>query len=163
MKRKKVGQIDLGTGEQLDGVIVYIAKKRRNGFTEGWMAMSQLAGDFLAERRKELGEEGLAVFLALVGHLDFENRLVLNQAELGRKFGILRQNVQRSIKRLMGMGVLLEGPKSGQNRTYQLNPALCWKGSAKNHHEALSEQRKKKMKAGKAKEKEAKTAPEEKP
>jgi hypothetical protein len=103
--------------------------------------------DFVGERRKDLGVEGLAVFLALVGPLDFGNRLVLNQAELGRKLGMHRQSVQKAIKRLMGMGVLLEGPKNGQNRTYQLNPEMGWKGNSKNPEMARRKHRTQKAQA----------------
>ena len=50
-----------------------------------------------------------------------------------------RQNVQRSIKRLMELGVILEGVKIGVSRSYRLNPSFGWKGSAKGHREALHE------------------------
>ena len=50
-----------------------------------------------------------------------------------------RQNVQRSIKRLMELGVILEGVKIGVSRSYRLNPSFGWKGSAKGHREVLHE------------------------
>ena len=60
-----------------------------------------------------------------------------------------RQNVQRSIKRLMALGVLLEGPKIGISRSYRLNPEFGWRGSGKNHIATLDLERKKRMaKAG---------------
>lgn len=144
-------QVDLETGKEVDGFLVCIPKKKFNGFTEGWLAMAQLALDTIAERRKELGEEGLAVFLAILGKIKFENDFLLNQAMLGRKLGMHRQSVQRAIKRLIGMGVILEGEKDGQNRVYQLNPNIGWKGSAEGHHKALGEHLKKKMKAARIK------------
>lgn len=147
MAKKRIGQIDLGTRELLDGVVVYVARKRTNGFGKRWVAVGQEPVESLAVRRKELGEEGLAVFLMLMGRLTFNNHLVLNQAEIGRILGMHRQSVQRAIKRLMGMGVLLEGSKEGPNRSYQLNPEFGWKGSAKNHVKALDDHRKKRMKA----------------
>jgi predicted transcriptional regulator len=147
--RKKIGQVDLKTGEILDGLVAFVAPRRVNGFVEGWLAMGQLAVTDLAARRKELGEEGLAVFLVLVGSMGFENHVVISQAELGRRLGMHRQSVQKAIKRLIEMGVLSEGPKVGQNRSYQLNPSLAWKGSAENHKKALASQTKKRMKAAK--------------
>ena len=39
---------------------------------------------------------------------------------------------QRSIKRLIALGVILEGPKIGISRSYRLNPEFGWKGSARN-------------------------------
>ena len=149
MGRKRISQVDLGTGQELEGVIVYVAPKRTNGFVEGWLAVAHQAGQIVAQNRKELGEEGLAILFLLFSKLDFENLLLLNQAELGRELGMHRQSVQKAIKTLMGLGVLLEGPKVGQNRSYKLNPEFGWKGSAKNHVKALDEHRNKRMKAAK--------------
>ena len=56
-----------------------------------------------------------------------------------------RQHVQRSIKRLIALGVILEGPKIGISRSYRLNPEFGWKGSARNHVIALDQERKKRM------------------
>lgn len=149
MGRKRIVQIDSRTGEVVEGFVAYVEPKRRNGFGERWMAMAQGAGRIVAENREFLGQEGLALMFLLIDKLDFENHLLINQAELARELGMLRQNVQRSIKRLVELGVLLEGPKVGQNRSYQLNPSIGWKGSAKNHKKALADQRTKRMKAAK--------------
>ena len=46
-----------------------------------------------------------------------------------------RQHVQRSIKRLIQLGIILEGVKIGISRSYRLNPSFGWKGSAKGHRE----------------------------
>lgn len=109
--------------------------------------MAQASGAmFFAERRKELGEEGFAVLMVLIAELDFENHLVLSQSAVGRTLGMHRQSVQQAIKRLIGMGAILEGPKVGQNRSYRFNPEIVWKGSAKNHVKALREYQKEKQK-----------------
>ena len=63
----------------------------------------------------------------------------MNQAEIARDLGMQRQNVQRSIKRLMELGVILEGVKIGVSRSYRLNPSFGWKGSAKGHRRFLHE------------------------
>ena len=68
-----------------------------------------------------------------------KNLIQVNQAEIARDLGMQRQNVQRSIKRLMELGVILEGVKIGVSRSYRLNPSFGWKGSAKGHREALHE------------------------
>lgn len=104
---------------------------------EGWLALAQHAGKVLAENRETLGQEGLAVMFLLLSKLDFENGLLINQAELGRELGMHRQHVQRAIKRLIELGALLPGPKVGQNRSYRFNPEFGWKGSGTNHKKAL--------------------------
>lgn len=144
MARRSIGQIDMATGEVLgSGFVAYIAPKRINGFGKEWMAMSQSAAMMLA--KSDLGADDFRVFLTLVAKLDFENLLVLNQAELAREIEMQRQNVQRSIKRLVAVGVLLEGPRIGVSRSYRFNPNFGWKGSAKNHVVALDEERRKRM------------------
>jgi len=96
---------------------------------------------------QELSGEDLRVFLVLAGQVDFENLLVVNQAEIARKMGWLRNNVNRSIKRLIALGVLFEGPRIGTSRSYRFNPEFGWKGTAKNHVTALKDERNKRMKA----------------
>ena len=49
-----------------------------------------------------------------------------------------RHNVNRSIKKLIELGVILEGVKIGISRSYK-QPNFGWKGSAKGHREALHE------------------------
>lgn len=149
MRKKKTVQIDSETGEVLGGSFVYVELgKNKNYFTEGWMAMAQKAAELFAKHRKDLGEEGFAVLFMLIAKLDFENHILLNQAELGREIGMLRQNVQLAIKRLIDLGALIEGPKKGQNRSYKLNPEFGWKGSVQNHTKAVANH-KQRMKAAK--------------
>ena len=146
MTKRRLSQIDMNTGEVLeDGFVAYVTPKRKNGFGTGWIAMAQNAMDLLAD--SDLDGQGWRVLAKLIGRLDFENLLVLNQAELARDLKMQRQNLQRSIKKLIELGVLLEGPRIGVSRSYRLNPEFGWKGSAKNHVVALDQLRKDRMKA----------------
>ena len=63
----------------------------------------------------------------------------VSQADIARELDMHRQHVQRSIKRLIQLGIILEGVKIGISRSYRLNPSFGWKGSAKGHREALHE------------------------
>jgi len=128
-----------------NGFVAYIVPKRVNGFGEGWVAMAQTALDLLSQSDK-LGLDDFRVLMALMARLDFENLLVINQSMLADTINMKRQNVNRSIKQLLSIEVLLEGPKIGISRSYRLNPTFGWKGSAKNHVAALKEERAKKMK-----------------
>ncbi|MFN9507334.1 MAG: hypothetical protein ACK57J_22725, partial [Rubrivivax sp.] len=56
-------------------------------------------------------------------------------------------SVNRAIKRLVELSVLLEGPRIGVSRSYRLNPEFGWKGSAKGHVQALDTLRTERMKA----------------
>lgn len=133
--RKKVGSVDLDTGEVLPHVLVAVQQKIPNGFREGWIAMAQTALEMLAT--SDLRGDDLRVLLALMARLDFENLIQIEQTEIAEKLGMQKQNVNRSIKRLIALGCLLEGPKIGRSRTYRLNPHFGWKGSGKAHQKAL--------------------------
>ena len=54
----------------------------------------------------------MACVCQALGRIDFENLMVVNQAELAKELGMHRQHVQRSIKRLIALGVILEGRRS---------------------------------------------------
>ena len=72
---------------------------------------------------------------AMLARLDYENLIQVNQAEVSEQVGMNRHNVNRSIKKLIELGVILEGVKIGISRSYRLNPNFGWKGSAKGHRE----------------------------
>ena len=77
--------------------------------------------------------------MKLLSVLDYENLIQVSQAEIARELNMHRQHVQRSIKRLLDLGIVLEGVKIGISRSYRLNPNFGWKGSAKGHREALTD------------------------
>lgn len=56
------------------------------------------------------------------------NFVHFNQSAASRELGIAQPNISASIKRLVAMGIVLEGPKAGKFRTYQINPALAFSG-----------------------------------
>lgn len=134
--KKRVGQIDLNTGEVLNGYIAVLQPRRRNGFIGGWMAMAHNFGELMASLH---GEELHRVTWALLTKLDLENWIRLSHAELAEELGMKRPNVSRAIARLVDLGVLLVGPKIGHSHTYRLNPNYGWKGSARRHREVLEE------------------------
>ena len=74
-------------------------------------------------------------YVAMLARLDYENLIQVNQAEVSEQVGMNRHNVNRSIKKLIELGVILEGVKIGISRSYRLNPNFGWKGSAKGHRE----------------------------
>lgn len=147
MAVKRTDFVDCETGEILAGSVAMLVPQRiPNGFQEGWFSMSQAQLKVFIEHRKELGLEGFSVLMALLQKLDFQNMILVSQSELGRELGMHRQNVNAAIKKLVAMGAIIEGPKAGQNRTYQLDPSFGWKGSGKEHQKALRTSEKAKAK-----------------
>nr|CRY94961.1 hypothetical protein [uncultured prokaryote] len=139
---RTVETIDPSTGEVLKGVFAFVPEKSRSPFGKDWFAMAQDAMGFLARNRRFLGEEGFAVFFSLASKLDFENYILVNQADVGRDLTMDRANVNKAIKKLESLGVLTKGPKSGVSPTFKLNPVIGWKGKQRQHFNALQVARK---------------------
>jgi DNA-binding transcriptional ArsR family regulator len=117
---------------------------------EGWFFVMGTVSmkSIITRYSKDLGKESWLVFMMLCASLDLrENKVVVNQAGLGRQIGLSRQHVQRAIKQLMEVGLILEGPKEKRSRTYSLNPDVVFRGSAKDHAKEIAKYRKKKTKA----------------
>lgn len=135
MGQKRVSSVDLDTGEILEYSLVAMQRKVPNGFAGGWVAMALEPLEMLAA--SDLRGDDLRVLLALLGRLDFENLIQIEQTAIAEKLGMQKQHFSRSIKRLIAQGCLLQGPKIGRSRTYRLNPAYGWRGSGKEHQKAL--------------------------
>ena len=135
MAQHKLGTVNLGTGEILEGAVLgVIFPKRHNGFN-GWFAMNQSA--LKALRSSGLQGRDYEVLFALLEFLDFDNWIRISKADLAEELSMQSTHVGRSIRRLLEIGALLEGPKVGRSVTYRLNPSFGWKGSAKSHNNAL--------------------------
>lgn len=138
---KRVVSSVMDTGEVMEGAVLgMFFPKRQNGFREGWIAMAQDA--LMAVAKMDLGDEARRLLFAILAKLDYENYILLNQAEIGADIGMQRANVSRALGKLEAEGVLLRGPKAGRSSTFRLNPAFGWKGSAANHQKALKERMK---------------------
>ena len=103
---------------------------------DGWQWLKE-AMMMLAQ--SNLTGNDMKVMWAMLARLDYENLIQVNQAEVAEQVGMNRHHVNRSIKKLIELGVVLEGVKIGISRSYRLNPNFGWKGSAKGHREALHE------------------------
>lgn len=143
MAEKRLSTIDADTGEVLNHVLVAVPQKLRNAFNGGWVAMN-LQTNAISIFKEIHDIEQQRVFWALIEKLDFENYINIVQADIARDLKMQRQNVNRAIKELIDLEVIIKGPKIGRNVTYRFNPNLGWRGSAKNHYKALKETAKEK-------------------
>lgn len=142
MAQKRMFQVDAETGELQQGFMAYVAPKRANGFKGGWTAMAQGDVAFELARVGGLPGDSLRVFLALVGHLDYENFIVTPQAEMAARIGMAPSHFNRGLKALIDGGFVEKGPKIGRLVSLKLSPAVAWKGTAANHKRALEERMK---------------------
>jgi hypothetical protein len=138
MRKKKMdlATIDRNTGETQDGVFVYCPKKQHSSFTKGgFMVLSQDRSEMLAN--SSLGLVDFRVLHKLIGILDMDNLIAINQSEVAASMGLQKQNLSRAIKRLIAEEILIEGAKLGQHKSYRLNAYYGWKGTIENHNKAL--------------------------
>ncbi len=135
MSKRRIGSVDLTTGELLDGVHVWVGRKIASPYGSQWMQVNQ---DALAEiaADPDLGLEAWRVFAYLNSRLDFENLIVVPQVEIATALRMKRQSVGRAIKLLAGKQIILRGPKIGGVGSFQLNPHYGWKGKVENLRQA---------------------------
>lgn len=133
MSGRRISQVDESTGEVVGSFVAVIRPKQKSSFQRHF-TMNQDALMILVQNLK--GEE-LRVFMMLLSELDYENYIQIQQTDIASKLDMQKQNVNRSIKRLLEIGVINEGPKIGRSRTYNLNASFGWKGTVTNHRKAL--------------------------
>lgn len=100
-------------------------KKKNLG--NGWIAVYQEVITQVA-KEKLTGEQS-SVFLYLLGKVDFENFLTINQGEVAKDLEMQQSHVSRAIKKLKELNIIVEGPRAGLNKTYRLNPYIAHKGT----------------------------------
>ncbi|HBR3029622.1 TPA: hypothetical protein L9R08_005408 [Klebsiella pneumoniae] len=130
---KRVGQIDLDTGEEIGSFVAVIRPKQKSTFQRHF-TMNQAA---LLTIANELNHEQMRVLMALLAELDYENYIQVAQTDISVALKMQKANVSRAIKNLLEFGVILEGPRIGRSKTYRLNPQFGWKGTVSNHKKAL--------------------------
>jgi hypothetical protein len=140
MKQARVRQYDAFTGEEMDGSLVYIPPRRKNGFSQGWVAMEKESVFEMIAAGKFSGTS-LRVWAALMMNLEYENIIRKSQRQIALSIGMSPQNFNAGVNQLCDEEIFLRYKKDGRTEL-RLNPEHGWKGSAKNHVIALSEVRK---------------------
>ena len=64
----------------------------------------------------------------LLADLGIGNMCYVNQAELARLLKVRKATVCESLKRLVELGILIRGPKTGRNVPFMVSPAFCFSG-----------------------------------
>ncbi len=133
-KKRKIGTVDLDTGEVLEGVSVFCHKKR-NPYPEGWVMNSQFAAVFVA-KDKEIKGETHRVLWYLLGVLSWENWIVIPTVHIAKELEIKRPQVSRAMSLLEKKGIIIRGEKVGRYYAFRLNPEFGWKGDTDKLSEA---------------------------
>jgi hypothetical protein len=120
---------------------VFVAIPRRKVRLEGWYMGFQQAFIELA-KDKELRGEPRSVLDYLLGCMDFENFIAVEQKKIAEELGMHKVNVSKAIALLVRKGILVKGPKMGRHASYRMNLFLAWKGKASDHKTAAKKNRK---------------------
>ena len=82
----------------------------------------------------------LRVYLKLMGLLDYENEILLNQKDVARQLQISQSQMCKAVKTLVDAKYVLIGQRhQGTCKSYRLNPCVAWRGSHDAHRKALDE------------------------
>ena len=82
----------------------------------------------------------LRVYLKLMGLLDYENEILLNQKDVAKQLQISQGQMCKAIKTLVQANYVLIGKRhQGTCKSYRLNPCVAWRGSHHAHRKALDE------------------------
>ncbi|MCK0906834.1 MarR family transcriptional regulator, partial [Escherichia coli] len=112
---KRITQIDTATGEEVGSFVEVIRPKQKSAF-ERHFTMNQDALKILA---KTLTGEQFKVLMMLLADLDYENYIQIAQADIAEALGMQKTNVSRSVKALIDLAVILQGPKVGRSYSYR--------------------------------------------
>lgn len=135
MTTRRVGGVDLDTGELLEGVPVWVGRKVRSPYGSRFYMSSQDALEAIAKDPDMTGQ-AFRVFLYLCSRLDFENFIQVPQVEIAAELSLGKNRVSEAVALLESKGVLLRGPKVGRASVFRLNPNYGWKGKVSNLVEA---------------------------
>ena len=113
-----------------DGNVAYYAQipstAKKNKIGGHWMATFLESLRWMAHQ--DLTGEQWKVFAALCSMIDFDNYIRVNQTALAKELHTTKGNISRSIKKLLDLDIIAEGPRAGLYKTYMLNPHIGIKG-----------------------------------
>jgi DNA-binding MarR family transcriptional regulator len=156
------GKFETSIGRKLDpeNQIAIILDRNRVRLG-GWCMIFQQAVGALGID-KSITARSKEILLYIIGQMDFENWVMIEQTSIAEKFEMHKQHVNRAIKELLNRGYLEKGPKLGRINSYKVNLQLVWKGKALNRQNEIAKQwREESKKKGKPKAK-AKTGTKKK-
>lgn len=113
---------------------VYFEPPKSHKYNARWLVLWQDGSDIgvsmieQAKMEKPLTQTEYRVRDYLMGTIGIGNCVYVNQSEVARELNIHRISVVNAIKRLIELGILIQGPKSGRNNTYTVSPAFCFSG-----------------------------------
>lgn len=137
-------EIDPSTGE-IQRQYVITPLKPKTMLKGGFFLAIQDGFEYIS--KLDLTGEQYKILTYIMSKLDFENYICLTQKSVGEALKLNKSNVSKAFKKLVAEGIIHEGPKIAQAKTYRLDPNFGFKGRSKNIKgvvQELDEYRKKK-------------------
>ena len=94
-----------------------------------WLMVFHKAAETLA-KDKEIGLQAHRILWYVLSHVEYENRLLVTQADVREALKMKQADVSRAFKLLVKKEILIEVDKIGTCKIYCLNPYSFWKGAA---------------------------------
>jgi DNA-binding MarR family transcriptional regulator len=132
---------NLKTGEQVETTHVLLPLRVK---VKDWLMLFHWGSEVIA-KDKEIGLQAHRVFWYILGHVDYENRLLVTQADVSKALEMKQQHVSKAFKLLVEKEILVETTKIGTSKIFSINPYFAWKGSAKRLKERLRDEAEAKM------------------
>lgn len=132
---------DKVTRDEVENIALVIPRRKET--VKDWLMIFH-RGAITMALDAEIRKETYRVFMYILGHLEFENKLLISQNDIARGMDIKQQCVNRAFKQLTQKGILLEDKKYGTVKTYKLNTEYGWKGTVKNLKKQAVEETKQK-------------------
>ena len=86
---------------------------------------------------KDLTGDDIRVFLAIISHVEYENKFIMPLGHLGKAIGIKRQNVSKSVKKLLEKRYLIRDGNQGQVNHYMIDPRIIIRCRNFNYKEVI--------------------------
>ena len=130
MKTKKILQIDVDTGEQLEGTTAWVQQKYY--FQENHLTMFQDALEKLATLN--LSKDEYRVFNLIIAKAGMGNVVAIPFTEMAKSLNMQKQHITRAIKNLADKNIVIKGEKKiGKTPSIRINYGLAWKGKIKDY------------------------------
>jgi hypothetical protein len=129
VKSKDLGAIfyDKENNDVIENIAVVVPRRDK---VKDWLMIFERGSNILA-RDKEITGEAFRIFHLLIANMDYENRILLTQADVAKELGIKHQNIGRSFRLLVHKGIIVEDRVYGRTKTYKLSTDFGWKGSVR--------------------------------
>ena len=123
------------TGEYTDPTHVLIPRREK---VYDWLRVFHKMSEAVA-KDKEIGAEAHRVLWYVISHVDYENKLLVTQADVKEALEMQQPHVSRAFRLLVKKEILIEADKIGTSKIYYLNPYFAWKGSVPNLKKGLQD------------------------